>query len=103
MSSAGAEDISVNKRSPAQTDIFRSNSVKKIYVWEPWFFIFFGVFHLHRIWALYDRRSYASFWIGIMQNKGVEYFLIMGILAALCIIGICTFIREPLKTLFERK
>ncbi len=68
--------------------------MKKIYVWEPWFFIFFGVFHLHRIWALYDRRSYASFWIGIMQNKGIEYFLIMGILAALCIIGICTFIKN---------
>ena len=68
--------------------------MKKIYMWEPWFFILFGVFHLHRIWALVDRESYASFWIGIMQNKGILYFLLMGILAALCITGICAFIKK---------
>ncbi|MDD3662842.1 MAG: hypothetical protein PHT84_03180 [Candidatus Pacebacteria bacterium] len=67
---------------------------KKIYAWEPWFFLFFGVFHLHRIWALIDRESYASFWLGIMENKGIEYFVIMGVLAALCILGIVTFIKN---------
>ena len=67
---------------------------KKIYLWEPWFFIFFGLFHIHRIWALIDRASYASFWMGMMQEKGLPYFLIMGILASLCILGIVTFIRE---------
>ena len=56
---------------------------KKIYAWEPWFFLFFGIFHFHRIWALIDRESYASFWLGIMENKGIEYFMIMGMLAAL--------------------
>ena len=66
----------------------------EIYIWEPWFFIFFGLFHMHRIWALIDRESYASFWMGIMEKKGVSYFLIMGILAGLCILGIITFIRE---------
>ena len=67
---------------------------KKIYAWEPWFFIFFGVFHLHRIWALIDRNSYASFWLGIMNNKGAAYFILMGFLAALCVLGIITFFRE---------
>ena len=68
--------------------------MKRIYSWEPWFFIFFGLFHMHRIWALIDRETYASFWMGIMENKGLSYFLIMGILAGLCILGIIMFIRE---------
>lgn len=35
---------------------------KKVFVWEPWFFIAFVLFHLHRIWGLIDRSSYAKFW-----------------------------------------
>ena len=49
---------------------------------------------MHRIWAIIDRESYASFWMGIMEKKGVPYFLIMGILAGLCVLEIITFIRE---------
>ena len=67
---------------------------KHIHAWEPCFFIFLGLFHMHRIWALLDRSSYASFWMGIMDDKGWPYFLIMGILAGLCVLGIVTFIRE---------
>lgn len=37
------------------------NVKKKILVWEPWFFIVFGLFHLHRIWGLIERDSYAGF------------------------------------------
>ena len=68
--------------------------LKTVHAWEPWFFLFFGVFHLHRIWALIDRVSYASFWMGILENKGWPYFVLMGLLAGLCILGIVTFIRE---------
>ena len=68
--------------------------MKRIFAWEPWFFIFFGVFHMHRIWALIDRQSYADFWMGIYEEKGVTYFVLMGLLAGLCILGIVTFIRE---------
>ena len=68
--------------------------MKRIYSWEPWFFIFFGLFHLHRIWALIERKTYAAFWTEIMKNKGAPYFIIMGILAVLCILGIVTFIHE---------
>ena len=67
---------------------------KKIYLWEPWFFIFFGIFHLHRIWGLADRNSYAEFWLGILENKGAIYFILMGVLASLCILGIVTFIKN---------
>ena len=74
--------------------VWKGQKVKRIYAWEPCFFIFFGLFHMHRIWALIDRKTYASFWIGIMEKKGPAYFLIMGILAGLCILGIITFIRE---------
>ena len=56
---------------------------KKIFAWEPWFFIFFGLFHLHRIWGLINRSSYAQFWIGILETKGLFYFVLMGILALL--------------------
>ena len=68
--------------------------MKKIYAWEPWFFLVFGVFHMHRIWALVARESYASFWMGIMEEKGAFYFILMGILAILCLLGIITFVRE---------
>lgn len=67
---------------------------KKILVWEPWFFIAFGLFHLHRIWGLIDRNSYAGFWIGVLENKGLFYFVLMGILAVLCILGVITFARN---------
>ena len=50
--------------------------MKKIYAWEPWFFMFFGLFHLHRIWGLIDRKSYADFWLGILESKGVFYFVL---------------------------
>ena len=57
-------------------------------------FCILWIFHLHRIWALIDRETYASFWMRIMENKGLPYFLIMGILAGLCIVGIITFFCE---------
>lgn len=66
----------------------------KIYVYEPWFFIFFGIFHLHRIWGLIDRKSYADFWIGILEQRGIFYYSLMGFLAFFCIMGVATFIRN---------
>lgn len=68
--------------------------MKKIYFFEPWFFLFFGLFHLHRIWGLINRSSYAEFWISTMENKGIVYFSLMAVLSALCLLGIITFFRE---------
>lgn len=65
--------------------------MKQIKAFEPWFFLFFGLFHLHRVWALIDRKSYANFWLGVMNEKGVFYFGLMGVLAALCLLGIGVF------------
>lgn len=71
-----------------------SIAMKKIEPFEPWIFIFFGVFHLHRIWGLIDRKSYADFWLNIMESKGILYYLLMGVLAVLCIWGIRTFFKN---------
>ncbi len=71
-----------------------TDDMKKIYKFEPWFFMFFGVFHLHRIWGLVDRNSYAKFWINVMESRGLFYFVLMGILSALCVLGIIIFFRN---------
>lgn len=68
--------------------------MRKIEIYEPYFFIFFGLFHLHRIWAIIDRYSYSNFWITILNQKGLFYYLLMGFLAILCILGITTFLKN---------
>lgn len=62
----------------------------------------FGIFHLHRIWALIDRQGYADFWLGALEKKGVFYFTLSGVLSALCILGIVTFIRSRGKNYWWR-
>ena len=52
---------------------------EKIHRFEPWFFMFFGIFHLHRIWGIIDRNSYAEFWINVMESRGIFYFALIGI------------------------
>lgn len=56
--------------------------------------MFFGLFHLHRIWGLIDRISYAKFWMGVLEQKGIIYFGLMGMLAVLCVLGIITFFKN---------
>lgn len=80
---------------PKQKSIYKSQEGKeKIYCYEPWFFILFGIFHLHRIWGLVDRQAYASFWLNVMSERGSFYYSLMGVLAALCVLGIITFARN---------
>lgn len=50
---------------------------KRILVWEPCFFVFFGLFHLHRIWGLIDRNSYTAFWIGVLESRGLFCFIFL--------------------------
>ena len=73
---------------------FSGEAMKQIMKFEPWVFIFFGAFHIHRIWGLLDRKSYADFWIGVLEHKSWFYFLLMGFLAILCIMGIMTFLKN---------
>lgn len=68
--------------------------MKKIAFYEPWFFLFFGVFHLHRIWGLIDRESYADFWLRILENKNGFYYILMIVLSALCILGGISFFKN---------
>ena len=69
----------------------------KIFWIEPLFFLLFGVFHLHRLWALIDRVTYADFWLSILDEKNGLYFGLMGALALLCVAGLWVFfqIRRP--------
>lgn len=68
--------------------------MKKIKFYEPWFFILFGVFHLHRIWGLIDRKSYADFWIGTLESRNAFYYGLMIILTVFCILGIVSFFQN---------
>lgn len=74
----------------------------KIYRFEPLVFLFFGIFHIHRIWGLIDRNSYANFWLRILNNRGILYFVLMGILSTLCIAGIIIFFRHIGKNYWWR-
>lgn len=68
--------------------------MRKVYGFESWFFLFFGIFHLHRIWGLMDRDAYADFWINVMESKGLFYFTLMGVLSVFCVLGMVTFIKN---------
>ncbi len=68
--------------------------MKQIAAFEPWVFIFFGTFHLHRIWGLFDRKSYADFWLDVLEHKNLFYFVLMGLLAVLCVLGLKTFLKN---------
>lgn len=68
--------------------------MKHVKAFEPWFFLFFGLFHLHRVWALFDRAGYAAFWMDLMERRGPVYFGLMGLLICLCLLGIVTFFQN---------
>ena len=65
-----------------------------IHWFEPWFFLLFGLFHLHRVWGLLDRDAYSAFWLGVLEGQGALYFTLMGLLAALCLAGLWAFVRH---------
>ena len=78
------------------------NHKSKIVWFEPIIFLFFGVFHLHRIWGLFDRNNYAKFWLSILSNRGCFFYVSMAILSALCIAGIVVFVKNKRKNYWWR-
>ena len=66
---------------------------RKIFWIEPLFFLLFGMFHLHRLWALMDGPAYADFWLGVLEERGATYFGLMGVLVLLCVAGLSVFFR----------
>ena len=69
------------------------NSKHNIYWIDIFIFLFFGVFHTHRIWAFFDREGYVDFWEQILENE-VTYLLLLTTLAVLCIIGFIIFLKN---------
>lgn len=67
--------------------------MKDIRGFEPWFFILFGLFHLHRIWGLLDRSGYAGFWMGLLTERGPLYWGLMAAPGGLCLAGLALFFR----------
>jgi len=66
-------------------------SASKILWFEPWIFIGFGIFHLHRVWAFLDPGAYAAFWIAFLESRSIAYYLAMLALLAPCLAGIAVF------------
>jgi len=46
------------------------------YKLESLVFFFFGLFHIHRIWAFIDSKSYNKFWMNILENRGPFLFIL---------------------------
>lgn len=59
--------------------------MREISPFEPWFFILFGLFHLHRVWGLLDREDYAAFWLGVLTERGAFYWALMAVLGGMCL------------------
>ena len=71
-----------------------SKNACPIHWFEPWFFLLFGLFHLHRVWGLVNRAAYAAFWLGVLEGRGPFYFALMGLLAVLYVAGLWAFVRH---------
>jgi predicted ferric reductase len=64
------------------------------YKLESLVFLFFGLFHAHRIWAFVDSKSYNKFWLNILESRGT-FFIIFGLLLLIMsIIVIIYFIKN---------
>ena len=60
---------------------------------EALFFLFSGLFHIHRIWAFIDAKAYNNFWLKIVQNRNVYFYILGIILIIIAIIVIIYFIK----------
>ena len=68
--------------------------MREISPFEPWFFILFGLFHLHRVWGLLDREDYAAFWLGVLTERGAFYWALMAVLGGMCLCALALFFRR---------
>jgi hypothetical protein len=64
------------------------------YKLESLFFLFFGLFHIHRIWAFIDSNSYNKFWLELLANRGTSFFILGLLLFILTITVIIYFIKN---------
>jgi len=61
---------------------------------ESLVFLFFGLFHIHRIWAFIDSKSYNEFWLNILESRGPFLFVLGFLLLIISIIVILYFIKN---------
>jgi hypothetical protein len=64
------------------------------YRMESLFFLFFGLFHIHRIWAFIDSKSYNKFWLNILVSRGAFLYIFGSLLLIISIIVILYFIKN---------
>ncbi len=62
-----------------------------IYKIESLFFLFFGIFHLHRILAFINPKAYNSFWLSILNNKNIFTYSLGIVILLLSIFAIIMF------------
>ena len=67
--------------------------MREVRPFEHWLFIQFALFHLHRVWGLLDRESYAAFWLGVLTERGVFYWTLMAALGGMCLLALALFFR----------
>jgi hypothetical protein len=61
---------------------------------ESLVFLFFGLFHIHRIWAFIDSKAYNNFWLGVLDNRGPSFFFLGVLLMILSIVVILYFLKN---------
>jgi uncharacterized membrane protein len=61
---------------------------------ESLIFLFFGLFHIHRIWTFVDSKSYNKFWLNILESRGLFLFILGILLFVISIIVILYFIKN---------
>ena len=66
------------------------------YKLESLFFLLFGLFHIHRIWAFIDAQSYNNFWLNILDNRNA-FFYILGILLIIILLTVIIFFVKEYK------
>ena len=60
---------------------------------ESLFFVFFGLFHIHRIWAFIDVEAYNVFWLNVLKNRNLFFYILGIILVPLAIVAIAFFVK----------
>ena len=63
------------------------------YKMESLFFCIFGLFHIHRIWAFINAKGYNVFWLNVLRNKNIFFYILGIILVSLAIIALAFFVK----------
>ena len=68
--------------------------IENKYRFESLFYLFFGLFHMHRIWAFIDSKTYNDFWLSVLNNRNVLFNILGTILIILSIVLLIYFLNH---------